>query len=281
MAVDGLALAAVLAKAGWVVTALWAIGLSVQAAFAVISAREAWVRRAIMMAATAMAIAVVIRFGVTALELAGGWEGATGLAGLVFDMQQTSIVACLIGITVLFAGAAFGSRLLLASGAILAGLAFGLTGHARSQDIPWLATGIVGLHVVLAGFWASAPLTLWPTGSRPTTELASRNRRFGRVAILSVPVLLLAGAVLAWVIGGGVAGLTGTAYGTMIAVKVGCALGALGIGAWNRLALAGALESDAPGARARLAGAMALDAALFSAGTMAVVLATTIAAPMT
>ena len=280
MAVDGLALAALLAKAGWVVTGLWAVGLSVQTAWGVISACEASVRRAIMVSAATLALMVATRFGVSALELAGGWEDALGLAGLVFEMQQASILASTFGVCLLTTGAAFRSRVFLASGAILVALAFGLTGHARSQDVPLLAAGIVGLHVVLAGFWASAPLTLWPASSLSPVELATRNRRFGQIAIMAVPVLLIAGAVLAWMFDGGVASLIGSAYGAMIAIKVICAMAAIAIGAWNRLALAGALETDASKARPRLALAMALDSVLFAAAISAVVFATTIAAPM-
>lgn len=279
MALDGLGLAALLAKAGWVVTGLWAIGLSMQAACGVISAREASVRHAIMVASTALALAVATRFGLSTLELAGGWDGALGLAGVVFDMQQTSISASASAVCLLVAGAVFRSRRLLASGAILAALAFGLTGHARSQPMPWLAAGIVGLHVVLAGFWASAPMTLWPINSLSSVELAARNRRFGQVAIIAVPVLLIVGAVLAWLFGGGVEGLTSSPYGAMIAIKAICAMVALGIGAWNKLRLAEALETDASRARPLLARAMAMDVALFAAAILAVVLATTIAAP--
>ncbi len=279
MALDGLAVAALVAKAGWVVAGLWAVGLSVQAACGVISAREASVRRAIMVASTALALAVATRFGMSAMELAGGWDGALGLAGLVFEMQQTSIFASASAVCLLAAGAVFRSRMLLACGAILAALAFGLTGHARSQEMPWLAAGVVVLHVVLAGFWASAPITLWPINSRSPVELAARNRRFGQVAIIAVPVLLIGGAVLAWMFSGGVEGLTSSAYGAMIAIKAICAMVALGIGAWNRLVLAEALETEPSRARPLLARAMALDSALFAAAIIAVVFATTIAAP--
>lgn len=279
MALDGLGVAALLAKAAWVVTGLWAIGLSMQAACGVISAREASLRRSILVAATALAVAVVTRFAMSVVELAGGWDGALVLASLVFETQQTSIFASALAICLLVAGAVFRSRLLLASGAVLAGLAFGLTGHARSQPMPWLAAGIVGLHVVLAGFWASAPLTLWPINSLSSVELAARNRRFGHVAIIAVPVLLIGGAVLAWMFGGGVEGLTSSTYGAMIAIKAICAMVALSIGAWNRLALARELETEPSRGLPLLARAMVLDAALFAAAILAVAFATTIAAP--
>ncbi|WP_085339622.1 CopD family protein [Aquidulcibacter paucihalophilus] len=281
LTLDGLGLAGLSAKAAWVVTGLLAIGLSMQAACGIISTREAWVRRSILVAATALAVAVATRTATSAMELAGGWDGALGLASLVFEMQQTSIFASALAVGLLVAGAVFRSRLLLASGAILAALAFGLTGHARSQDMPWLAAGLVGLHVVLAGFWASAPMTLWPTNHLSSVALAARNRRFGQIAIMAVPVLMIAGAVLAWLFGGGVEGLTRSAFGTMIAIKAICAVMALCIGAWNRLRLARVLETDPPRARFLLARAMALDSALFSGAILAVVFATTIAAPMT
>ena len=279
LTLDGLGLAGLSAKAAWVVTGLLAIGLSMQAACGIISTREAWVRRSILVAATALAVAVATRTATSAMELAGGWDGALGLASLVFETQQTSIFASALAVCLLVAGAVFRSRLLLASGAILAALAFGLTGHARSQDMPWLAAGLVGLHVVLAGFWASAPMTLWPTNGLSSATLAARNRRFGQIAIMAVPVLMIAGAVLAWLFGGGVEGLTRSAYGTMIAIKALCALVALSIGAWNRLALARELETEPSRGLPLLARAMVLDAVLFAAAILAVVFATTIAAP--
>ncbi|MFN5551479.1 MAG: hypothetical protein ACK5BF_01265, partial [Hyphomonadaceae bacterium] len=144
LALDGLGVAGLFVKAAWVVTGLWAIGLSMQAACGVISAREASLRRSILVAATALAVAVATRFGMSAVELAGGLDGAIGLAGLVFEIKQNSIFSSATACCLLAAGAAFRSRLLLACGAILAALAFGLTGHARSHDMPWLAAGIVG-----------------------------------------------------------------------------------------------------------------------------------------
>lgn len=276
---DDLAVAALVAKAIWVVTGLWAVGLSVQAACGVISAREASVRHTIVGASIALGLAVATRFGVSAAELVGGWDGALGLAGLVFEMQQTSILASTSAVGLCVAGAILRSRMLLASGAMMAALAFGLTGHARNQTMPWVAGGIVGLHVVLAGFWASAPITLWPKRRLSSVELAARNRRFGQVAIIAVPVLLIGGAVLAWMFGGGVKGLTSSAYGAMIAIKAISAMVALGIGAWNRLVLADALETEPSRGRLLLARAMVLDSVLFAAAIIAVVFATTIAAP--
>jgi putative copper export protein len=92
-------------------------------------------------------------------------------------------------------------------------------------------------------------------------------------------VLFVAGITLALTFGGGVAALTASAYGGVIAAKAALASSALAVGAWNRLRLVEQLACDVPSARSNVRRAMALDAILFLAIAAATTAATTLFAP--
>lgn len=271
---DLLAAASIVAKFVWITTALVAIGLSLHAA-----ARIAPWRRAGAFASVCLAIAIGLRFWTSAAELAGDWNAASDMAGLVWSVQGASICATLVGVAALWIGCLAKSRAALGFAAVAIASAFGLTGHGQNPDAPPYASAVVATHVVIAGFWAVAPLSLWPASSLQTSELAARHRRFGMIALAAVPALFVAGAVLAVSFGGGMAGLTSSAYGGAILVKSALAAAALGVGAWNRLSLARKLAANTRYARAQVQWAMSIDALLFLMIAVATTAATSLLAP--
>jgi len=276
---DFLTLGGVAAKFAWVSAGLMATGFSLHAALGVTPLGTPELGRPIVLAATALAAAILVRLAWSAVELAGGAMEAPALLPLVWSVQQAAIVSTLMGAVALVLGAIWSSRLALAVGALIAALAFGLTGHAQGDGAPPLAAALVALHVLLASFWATAPLSLWPRARLNDAALAVRHRRIGMIALAAVPVLVIAGGILAFWFGGNLGGLIGSPYGAAIASKAFLAAAAVAVGAWNRLVLAARLTQDPANARQALRTAMAVDAGLFLGAAVAVTLATTIAAP--
>lgn len=276
---DLLTLGAVAAKFAWVAAGLIAIGLGLHAVLGITRIGSPSARATLVLAAAALAGSVLARLGFSAVELAGGVDGAIDLLPIVWSVQHAAVISALGGAGALAAGALTGSRPTLAAGVVAAAAAFGLTGHAQGASQPWLAGVVVALHVIFAGFWATAPLVLWPRRTLADDEIAARNAKVGAIALAAVPMLVLAGGALALWFGGGPTGLVGSAYGAALAAKSLFAAVAIGVGAWNRLHIATLFRSDPAKARGRLRLAMGIDAIVFLGAAIAVALATTVAVP--
>lgn len=276
---DPLIIGAVGTKLAWICAGLLAIGVALHAISGVTQHRSEIARKTISLSAAALATSVLARLGFSAVELAGDMRGAADLLPVVWTVQRGAVIITLIGAGALAFGALLSSRLVLAMGVVAAASAFGMTGHAQGVAVPSVAGLIVALHVLLAAFWATAPLVLWPRKGLTDDELAARNKRFGATALTAVPALFIAGGVLALWFGGGMTGLIGSDYGAVIASKSLLAAAALGVGAWNRLRLARLMETAPMEAKRSLGRAMVADAFLFLGAAIAVTLATTVAAP--
>jgi putative copper resistance protein D len=178
-------------------------------------------------------------------------------------------------------------------GALLGGVALGLlglSGHAVAVEPDTsLAVAVDVLHLLAAGAWAGAlvPIALLvrstshPTreDARPYTVLAVR--RFSRLALVCVLVLLVTGVANGAAHVGTVAGLVGTPYGRLLAAKLALLVPLLALaGVTRRLwpSLSGDADVIARPAMRRLARFVALEAILALA-VLAVVGAMTLIPP--
>jgi putative copper resistance protein D len=140
---------------------------------------------------------------------------------------------------------------------LLAGLALGLlaaAGHAAAVTPD--ATGAVAmdaLHVLATGIWVGGLVPLGAllidasreggADARPYAVLAAR--RFSRVALACIVVLMASGVINAVVHIGGIPALVGTTYGRLLLVKLALFLPALLLGWLNRRVLIPRLSGDA------------------------------------
>ena len=76
--------------------------------------------------------------------------------------------------------------------------------------------------------------------------------RFSSIAAAAVAALVVTAAIQAYALGGGVTGLTGTAYGVTLMVKTLLFTAMLAFAAQNRLALVPSLTQDGSRVRSRL-----------------------------
>lgn len=244
-------------------------------------------RRAARRLAVAAALAglafVGLRFAAEALWLAGGD------AALAADPMLLGAVG----------GSAFGEAALVRAGglallaaaliaawplpAALAGAAicasFALVGHSLRE--PRLLLGaLVALHVACAAYWigAFAPLRRAAL-RRPEEEAAALAAAFGRTALLAVPALIVAGAVLLVLLGGSVGAALATDWGRALAFKLGFVSALLALGAANKLRLTPALARGDAGAERALRRSVDAEAALAGLVIAATAFATMNAAP--
>jgi putative copper export protein len=121
-----------------------------------------------------------------------------------------------------------------------------------------------GLHVLAGGAWLGGLLPLLIlVRDAPSKPAAETLKRFSKLATLCVIAIAGTACFQGWVLGGGVAGLFGTAYGSVLLLKAALFAALLGLAAINRFRLTPALERrDAPPARWALLRTIAGETAL-------------------
>lgn len=177
------------------------------------------------------------------------------------------------------AGLWFGSRLFALVGALLLAAGFGFTGHSQGLTDPGVTPAIVGAHVLIAGFWIAAPLSLFPFNTLDDAQLLARLNRFSAIAIAAIPVLVVLGVWLMLILVGDPQKLLGTTYGLLLLAKLGLGIAAMGVGALNKQVVTAKIAADPVSGRAWLRATLLVEATLFMAAVLAVSAATTIGGP--
>lgn len=128
--------------------------------------------------------------------------------------------------------------------------ALAVRGHAVASDWPIL---LIGVHLLSVAFWLGAlgPLLLITRHGEPR-RVAATVVRFGTVAVPVVGALLIAGALLLWVLIGKLNELWTSRYGCYIIVKLGLVGCLLALAAFNKLRLTRRLITGDSAARRSL-----------------------------
>ncbi|MGD9507583.1 MAG: copper resistance CopC/CopD family protein [Geminicoccaceae bacterium] len=208
------------------------------------------IRRLAAALASAAIMAVLLRLGLSGLDLAGlpigtlvtpePWMVAAGTS-----LGLASVVA-LAGLAVLALGPRSGQFLMLGVGLVVCSHA--LTGHVASAPPRWLAGPTVLLHVLGAAFWIGAFVPLLLCLRNGPAELATHLRRFSGLASFAVGGLLLTGATLAWIqLGGRPFALLETDYGWRLLLKLALVLALLAVALVNRVVLTPAIAAGRAG----------------------------------
>ena len=126
-------------------------------------------------------------------------------------------------------------------------ISISLSGHAATAEGAALAMQISAdaLHLLASGIWLGglvplAVLLRECDRDHDRTALAiarEATRRFSRIGVLSVAVLIATGAYNAWNLVGGFAALLGTHYGNLLLLKIALLIPLLAVAAVNRLRL--------------------------------------------
>ncbi|HEY7300092.1 MAG TPA: copper resistance protein CopC [Xanthobacteraceae bacterium] len=242
-----------------VAAALWAAKLAIYVGLFIgiggtffrawVAQSEAQQRRDFAQAAISAALAAGIVAAIASVGLQGLDALALPLSALAREEPWPTGLATSYGATAVAALAALGlalvaqrvrsaglARLFSALALLGAGLALSLSGHAASAEPELIARSAVFLHTVAVGFWVGAFLPLLAAlgeGDRGWAALA----RFTRLIPVSIAILLLAGAVLAFVQLDRLDALWTTSYGVVLSAKLAAAVVLLGLGAANRFVL--------------------------------------------
>ena len=140
-----------------------------------------------------------------------------------------------------------------AAGILAVAASFTAVGHTTQHQPRWLLAAALVFHLAAVAFWSGS---LWPlalASKRGGPEAARLVEGWARVAVWFVGGLVLAGALLAWLLVGSVETLVTTAYGWALLTKLALVGVLLAFAAWHRFRLTPALAADAPGAGRRLA----------------------------
>ena len=200
--------------------------------------------------------------------LQAGFLGGSSLAaaldpmllGIVFESAQGNrMILAASGLLLLHGVLIDSGRMrylglgLSVTGVVLVFLAFTQVGHTTDEP-RWLLGGLLLVHLVAVAFWVGALLPLYRmAGPAVPHRVAARIlAAFGRVASVTVALLLVAAAGLSWLLLGGIAPFLETGYGQTLLVKIALVLLLLGLAAMNKWRLVPAFERGERNADRRL-----------------------------
>ena len=139
-----------------------------------------------------------------AARMAGSFAGTldAGLQGLVLHSRVALTLALrlagllLLALTLRDDGTA--RRITGLAGALLIAGSFAATGHTSESPLRWLLGPLLGVHVLIVAFWFGSLLPLLlVSGLEPAEAAAALIARFSRLATWTVPLILVAGIVIA------------------------------------------------------------------------------------
>lgn len=171
---------------------------------------------------------------------------------LVGDVLVYRLVGLGLILTGLFSGR-IGQYLMLA-GAGLTLWSFSQMGHANDIHLPFISM-LFFIHFIGVAFWVGALLPLYnaATGALSLEDTGIVSERFGVLASILVPVLIVAGATMSWRLVGSFENLFQTSYGQVLILKVLTVSALLLFAAANKLRFVPHLLDGQSGAALHLA----------------------------
>lgn len=278
---DALPLALFADRIGLNVAALLTVGIALHTALGVVE-RDAFgrLRSLILLAGAGVLVFAGLRLLILNAQMGDGTilfdPELFPLSWLALGPSTTALIA---GVVAGVAGVFSGSRILAGIGAVSLAAGFGLTGHSQGLADPGLAPMAIAAHAFIAGFWVVAPITLHPAARLGDDVLLARLKRFSVIAMAAIPLLILLGGWLAFVLAGGITPLLGSIYGWLLLAKLATGLIAMAMGALNKQVVTTHIERDPARGRRWLRLTLAFEAILFATAILAVSAATTIAGP--
>ena len=123
-----------------------------------------------------------------------------------------------------------------AAGGLVALWSFTLIGHVGTAEALRLEILLL-LHLAGAAFWIGILSPLRTLAGKPgsLSLAADLGYRFSRVAVVTVPLLIAAGIVMAWQLLGDIKALLTTGYGLTLLAKIAAVACLLAAGAANKL----------------------------------------------
>lgn len=220
--------------------------------------------RNIALAASLTGLMVLaLRFGIRAARISGAglpgavdpvmlgivWESPLGTAALWRATGEVLILALLLKTSA--------AKYLALAGALLVAVSYTFVGHSLGEP-RWGLAFLLTCHLIAAAFWVGslAPLRT-ATHHQGAAELL---HRFGRIAMVTVAVLGIAGLAFAGLMTGSFSALVTTAYGRTLLVKLMVVSGLMLLAARNKWRLVPDFATGTPDASRRLRRSIGVEA---------------------
>ncbi|WP_428528490.1 copper resistance D family protein [Roseibium sp.] len=231
------------------------------------------------------AVATLLRIPLRASFLMGGTlDGAFDpmLLELVADSPLGgSVLVRLVGL-ILILGVIFKSRFglqIALGGALVACLSFAFRGHTLEEPRLLLGT-LITLHMICLAFWLGVFGPLLRSTNRNASETTGEiAEEFGKKALWSVWLLVIAGGILLGLFGVTTPQAFTAPYGQLFLLKLALFAAVIAFAALNKLRLTPALLAGNPQALPRLKTSIRLEAVLVISIFLVTATVTTITSP--
>ena len=239
------------------------------------------VRQALGLAVLAL-LASGIGFALKGAAMTGEASGMTDpeMLGLLWQTPVgTALVLRIAGLALVIGGLCVSGIGLpiAAAGGVLALWSICRVGHVADAEPSWLEFLLL-LHLAVAAFWIGvlSPLRTLAGDRAGRSRAADLGHRFGQIAAYAVPLLIIAGIVIAWRLLGNVSTLITTSYGLTLLAKVGAVGLLFGVAAANKLRFVPAMRNGDRMAAARLRRSIAVEWAAVCCVLLATAVLTTV-----
>ena len=209
--------------------------------------------------------ATVLAFTLRGANLTGDVSGMTDpeMLGLLWTTPVgTAFLLRLAGLGLLIAGLLMGrvGAWVSVLGGIMAIWSFNHVGHVSGRETILLDIALI-LHLLAVALWIGALTPLKRLASSPVTYAAAADvgHRFGVVATVTVPALIVVGGYMGYQLVGSFSALIGTGYGQALIIKVLLVGLLLGLAAANKLRFIPALRSGDPAAAGHLSKSISVE----------------------
>lgn len=193
--------------------------------------------------------AAIFAFLLKAVALTGDHTGMTDpeMLSLLWETQSGSVLLMqLVGLSTLLLGLVLGTpgKFFAAAGGGVAIYAFVTTGHIADQD-DWFVTAVLFLHLLVAALWIGilTPLQRLSSQEHSLDAAAKLGERFGALATIAVPVLIIAGVLMTWQLIGSFDAIIATSYGLALFAKIAVVAVLLSLAAANKMRFVPAMLS--------------------------------------
>ena len=209
--------------------------------------------------------ATIIAFSLRGANLTGDVSGMTDpeMLGLLWNTPVgTALLLRLVGLSLLIMGLFMGRAGIWLSvlGGLIAIWSFDHVGHISGRDTMLLDLALM-LHLLAIALWIGVltPLKRLASSSNTYATAADVGHRFGIIASVTVPVLIIVGGYMGYQLAGSFSALIGTGYGQALLIKVLLVGGLLGLAAANKLRFIPALRSGDPVAAKHLSNSLSVE----------------------
>jgi len=210
-------------------------------------------------------VATILAFSLRGANLTGGVSGMTDheMLGLLWTTPVgTALLLRLVGLGLLIAGLFLGRFGIWVSvlGGIIAIWSFDHVGHVSGREIALLDIALT-LHLLAVSLWIGVltPLKRLASSSATYAAVADVGHRFGVVAMITVPALIIAGGYMGYELVGSLEALITTGYGQALIIKVLLVGLLLGLAAANKLRFIPAVRAGNPAAATHLSKSISVE----------------------